>query len=85
MLPVDAGIVKDALRNLEMRRIFQRDLVDGVAVEFEDLRAGESQENRRMRCDYKLRLTGCYERRHLSQKRQLALWGERRLRFIEQE
>jgi len=38
MLPVDGGVVQDAPGDLEVRGVLEGDLLDGVAVECENLR-----------------------------------------------
>ena len=77
VFPVDGGILRNSLGDLEMRRVLKGRGTQSIAVKRENLRAGKRQQNWRMSRDDELRLAGRHQRGHVRQERQLTLRRER--------
>jgi hypothetical protein len=78
------GRVEEVARDQEVLRVAVVDPFDTLAVETIDDGAGVAEDDRRMRGDEELRVSGLRQVAQQPEERQLPLGRERRLRFVQQ-
>src|SRR5918997_1746853 len=77
------GVVEEVARERDVLDLFVSDAADGGAVEAEDVGAGQSHQDGRVRGDDELRVLLGHPLEH-REEGELALRRERRLRLVEQ-